>query len=1571
MFKKIISIFLIFILSFTFVNAKSVDFSINEVEIVEKSGAIVAVDPSFASNEITTDSTLKEKDDYVIYAVTLKNNESEKYKLVKIEDNNTNEYIDVSYDSDKEIIESGDTITVNVKIKYSKLLKNVESKDLSDFNVILVLEDENGNNSEIIVNPKTSDNILCYVVLFGISVIGIILLIKRYKGGALLLVLPIIISPLIILGKSEYKVNITFKDMTVIGEFEVYEVIIDSGNGTTETRNIKYGDKVGSLETPTKEGYDFVGWVDEDGNPVNGDTVITSETNIRAQYDAIHYSITYNLDDGVAVNVESYTIEDEITLNNPIKPGYSFSGWTEGDDPTLRTSVTINVGSMGNKVFTAHFSAREDTVYHVIHMKMKMNGEYEEALDEELHGTTDTFVTPQLKDYEGFKQPAEQNVKIEGDGSTKVYYYYERNKYQFTVNNREYVNCETEDGKYYYGTEIVISAKNKQGYTFSKWSNDDTNASTTITLSGDLTIEPIYTPNSNTPYKVFHRIMKVDGQTYELYDEINGEGTTDTPVTPPVKTIVGFKTPNTQTVNINADGSTEVEYLYEREKYQFTVNNREYVNTEFEDGKYYYQTVISATAKDRAGYTFDGWLSGETTKTISFSITSDTTIEPVYTARNDTHYTVNHMAMKLDGETYELIEGYTGTGITDTSVTPPVKHMDGFTTPEEQTINIDGSGNAFVTYYYDRISYTLTINGSEYVETATPSGSYLYGKSITLTAKNRVGYTFDKWSNNSTDNPITFNMSGNITIEPIYSPIEYTITFNSMGGNAVESITRNYNQPIGTLSTPEKENYVFDGWYTSDTGGEKITETTLVTGTTTYYAHWLNSVALATVTPTSITINKNKKANITVTNVGEEYSFTTSNENVATVNNSGVVTGIDEGNAIITITGKTSGKTKTVSVTVVTGTHTVTFDSRGGSSVEDMEVEDNTSIGSLPTTEKDNFEFIGWYTSAEGGTKITSSTKITEDVTYYAHWNQTELDLTKVFYIPGSCTFNGNITVSEIGNITSDSPQGCISTINPSGNDIDYTDVKYIDSQIALFSSDNFEKDFELGFTLNEFVRDDTVDKQASIVNSKLENSTEKYPGFVIRRNTNKFELTERFGTDTTYSNQFVYTSGMKIRVSRQDGVIFYSVNDGEWIDLQNIRSYAKRFNLNTWFGAMSKETSMTSTGEGSTAGRYFKGKISDVYIKLETGNVTKHTVTFDANGGTAMFTTKQVKDGNKIYGLPSVTKTNMELDGWYTDDTYTTRVTEDTIINGDVTFVAKWKGLNVVARVGDNEFSSLQDAIDSVPDDETKTVVTLLEDLNLNETVTIHSGNNIEFDLQNHTLTSTNVAILTNYGTITIKNGTLINNGVEPFYSIDNKDDGIVYITGGTLKATKANAIGNTGRVEITGGSIIGEGTAAAINNNEGGVLIISGGSVVTSNTNKAQAIYNNGGTTTITGDAYLESNSSNRGAVHNNLGTVNILGGTIISKNYSAVVNNDTMIIGDDSDPIDITTPVLQGKTYGLEINSGKTVTVYDGVFKGITSGINNTSRVTHNTNVDFNTTNTETIGSNTYNIAYLEEQ
>lgn len=134
--------------------------------------------------------------------------------------------------------------------------------------------------------------------------------------------------------------------------------------------------------------------------------------------------------------------------------------------------------------------------------------------------------------------------------------------------------------------------------------------------------------------------------------------------------------------------------------------------------------------------------------------------------------------------------------------------------------------------------HTLTINDSEYVETDTPSGEYDYGTEITLKAKNRLGYTFVKWSNDNTDTEITFTITSDIEIGPIYSQDVYTIIFDSKGGSDVSNKTGTYNQALGTLENPTKHKYNFDGWYTLEDGGEKITSDTKITGNTTYYAHW-------------------------------------------------------------------------------------------------------------------------------------------------------------------------------------------------------------------------------------------------------------------------------------------------------------------------------------------------------------------------------------------------------------------------------------------------------------------------------------------------------------------------------------------------------------------------------------------------------------------------------------------------------------------------------------------------------------------------------------------------------------
>lgn len=66
------------------------------------------------------------------------------------------------------------------------------------------------------------------------------------------------------------------------------------------------------------------------------------------------------MDNGSANNPIKYTVEsNDITLNNPIKTGYKFTGWTGSNGNIPQKTVTITKGSMGNKSYVAHYEKAE------------------------------------------------------------------------------------------------------------------------------------------------------------------------------------------------------------------------------------------------------------------------------------------------------------------------------------------------------------------------------------------------------------------------------------------------------------------------------------------------------------------------------------------------------------------------------------------------------------------------------------------------------------------------------------------------------------------------------------------------------------------------------------------------------------------------------------------------------------------------------------------------------------------------------------------------------------------------------------------------------------------------------------------------------------------------------------------------------------------------------------------------------------------------------------------------------------------------------------------------------------
>ena len=156
-------------------------------------------------------------------------------------------------------------------------------------------------------------------------------------------------------------------DMTITAQWTVnqYTITYDLDGGTAEGNPDTYTVETDAftLKNPTRPGYTFTGWsgtglTGEDNLTVTIPKGSTGNRSYTAHWSLKTYSITYDLDGGTALgNPDFYTVESSaITLNEPTKAGYVFTGWSGtdlvGED---NLTVTIPAGSIGDRRYTAHW----------------------------------------------------------------------------------------------------------------------------------------------------------------------------------------------------------------------------------------------------------------------------------------------------------------------------------------------------------------------------------------------------------------------------------------------------------------------------------------------------------------------------------------------------------------------------------------------------------------------------------------------------------------------------------------------------------------------------------------------------------------------------------------------------------------------------------------------------------------------------------------------------------------------------------------------------------------------------------------------------------------------------------------------------------------------------------------------------------------------------------------------------------------------------------------------------------------------------------------------------------------
>lgn len=179
---------------------------------------------------------------------------------------------------------------------------------------------------------------------------------------------------------------------------------------------------------------------------------------------------------------------------------------------------------------------------------------------------------------------------------------------------------------------------------------------------------------------------------------------------------------------------------------------------------------------------------------------------------------------------------------------------------------------------YPQSRYYFVSSGADYLS-YSDSGLYNDGSTIYLPYTTRTGYTFGGWwtQPNSGGTYIGW-MGGAFTVgNPSYTsgqtfyaywyPSTYTLTYDANGGSvspSSKSVT--YGSAYGTLATPTRTGYSFNGWFTATTGGIQVTESTtyLTASDSTIFAQWTASLPVfsdQTITTTAI-LNKNINTNI-------------------------------------------------------------------------------------------------------------------------------------------------------------------------------------------------------------------------------------------------------------------------------------------------------------------------------------------------------------------------------------------------------------------------------------------------------------------------------------------------------------------------------------------------------------------------------------------------------------------------------------------------------------------------------------------------------------------------------------
>ncbi len=304
---------------------------------------------------------------------------------------------------------------------------------------------------------------------------------------------------------------------------------------------------------------------------------------------------------------------------------------------------------------------------------------------------------------------------------------------------------------------------------------------------------------------------------------------------------------NQYTITFNSNGGTEVSTISQD----------------------YNTTVTAPDEPEKAGYTFVGWYSDEDL-THSYTFTTVPAEDITLYAKWLVNPTTINFESNGGTEVSSITQEYNSTVIAPNNPTKTGYTFDGWYTDNNTFLNeyiFDTMPVEDITLYAKWIinEYTISFesNGGSEVDSITQD----YNTSlIEPNIPTRTYYTFEGWySDEALSNPFTFATmpAENITLYAKWTINEYTINFESNGGNEVTSITQDYNTMVLAPSDPERTGYIFEGWYSDETLTNSYTFTTMPAENITLYAKW---------TINEYTMSFESNGGSEVTSITQEYN---------------------------------------------------------------------------------------------------------------------------------------------------------------------------------------------------------------------------------------------------------------------------------------------------------------------------------------------------------------------------------------------------------------------------------------------------------------------------------------------------------------------------------------------------------------------------------------------------------------------------------------------------------------------------------------------------------------------------